>query len=92
MKFIFNGQTITDSTAISNLFNDFFVNVGPNLAKKIAPTNKEPNSFIKKDYTISMYVKKTEEGEVRKIISGLKDGAPGWDNIPAKLLKSNVIA
>ena len=34
------GIIITDPTAISNEFNDFFVNVGPNLASKIRSTGK----------------------------------------------------
>ena len=33
-KFKSNGKMITDKHKISNGFNDFFINVGPNLAKK----------------------------------------------------------
>ena len=33
-KFIHNGKTITNENQIVNLFNDFFVNIGPTLETK----------------------------------------------------------
>ena len=37
-----------------------------------------------------MYVKPTNNVEVTKIINKLKEGAPGWDSIPASVLKSSI--
>ncbi|KAL0879195.1 hypothetical protein ABMA27_002982 [Loxostege sticticalis] len=74
-----------------NIVNDFFVNIGKNLASKLqnhiveSPTNTleacstPAQSFVLLD---------TDESEVERIIIGLKDdSAVGWDNISNKILK-----
>ena len=46
-KFIHNGKTITNGNQIVNLFNDFFVNIGPTLANKIPKTDISPGHYLK---------------------------------------------
>ena len=41
-KFNYNGSVIEDGNIIANKFNDFFINVGPSLAKKNTMNYKEP--------------------------------------------------
>ena len=36
----------TDNELISNKFNDFFINIGPTLAKSIPHGNKSPLSYL----------------------------------------------
>ena len=37
---------ITDKSQISENFNDFFVNIGPNLASKIPVQNTSPEAYL----------------------------------------------
>ena len=41
-----DGTVTTDKTAISKHFNEFFLNVGPNLAKAIPKINIDPKSYL----------------------------------------------
>ena len=42
------GQSIYDKSVIANEFNNFFVNIGPNLADKIStPPNKSHKEYLK---------------------------------------------
>ena len=45
--FIHNGKTITNRNQIVNLFNDFFVNIGPTLANKIPKTDISAGHYLK---------------------------------------------
>ena len=37
-EFIYKNKTITDRVEIANSFNEYFVNIGPNLSGKIDPS------------------------------------------------------
>ena len=41
-----NGSTTTDKMSISEHFNDFFINIGPNLAKLIPRVKKVPMAYM----------------------------------------------
>ena len=41
--FLLNKKTFYEKQAIANEFNNFFVNVGPKLAKKIPASKKSPH-------------------------------------------------
>ena len=44
-------KIITDGNQIVNLFNDFFINIGPALANKIIPkSDVSPNCYLKKKH------------------------------------------
>ena len=46
-KFKFNDGSLTDNkNVISNKFNEFFVNIGPNLAKKIPQLGIDPLKYM----------------------------------------------
>lgn len=72
-----------------NFINNYFTNIGKDLAEKIQNTsnytgkpislNRQVNSFTLLD---------TDNDEVSGILTSLKtDSAPGWDNISTKFLK-----
>jgi hypothetical protein len=88
-SFMVNDEIITEKKAIADGFNDFFVNIGPNLAKQIPENNKDPLEYIRKDIANSMYMHDVEADEIKKVISSLNTGSPGWDDIHAKVLKSS---
>lgn len=86
-------QVCSSEIASTNSANDFFVNVGKNLAEKshrnahappipssvLSTSNNGLKSFVLLD---------TDEEEVERIISGLKDdSAVGWDGISNRILK-----
>ena len=82
------GKTVTDSTEIANVFNNFFTNVGTDLAKKISFTNKLPSSFLKDKIYNSMVLEQVTPDELDKIIHGLKNSAVGHDEVDACHLKA----
>ena len=87
-RFLVNNRIVTDSKEICNGFNDFFVNVGTTLAKKIPNVNKNPTSFMTERILDSMFIEDVVEKEVTEIIQDLKEGSVGWDDISAKVVKS----
>ena len=74
----------------ANYVNNFFVNVGKNLANKLSKNETQTtiprqshNKFLQ-----SFVLLDTDESEVEKLILGLKDDcAVGWDNISNVILK-----
>jgi hypothetical protein len=78
-----NDETIDDPKQIANKFNEYFTNIGPNLAKSIPTSTKQPLDFLKGSFPNSMYLMPTNEFEVSDVISNLKNTkSKGFDNIP----------
>ena len=87
-KFLINDKISSDNNDIAKHFNDFFVNIGPSLAKNIPKASREPTSFITHSLLQSIYVSNVTEDKISKIILSLKLCSPGWDGIQAKKVKS----
>ena len=88
LELIVNNQTFSDPHDVADKFNHFFVNIGPELAKKIPAGNTNPMSFLTGEFCDSMFFVPVLDNEVNDIISGLKANASkGYDNFPLKLLK-----
>ena len=77
----------TDNELISNKFNDFFINIGPTLAKSIPHVNKSPLSYLGNRLTESIYLDPVSENEIGQLIKSLKDTAAGFDDLNAMCLK-----
>ena len=75
-----------DKKEIADNFNSFFINVGPNLAKKISPTSQSRTSFMTRNCN-SMVVLPVNQSEIIDIIKNLKHSSPGWDAISANVVK-----
>ena len=87
-KFKLNdGSYTTDMKIICEKFNDFFINVGPSLSKKIPMQNCSPDQYIKMKAVYSLYLEPVTESETRGLINSLKSSAPGYDNIRSSILK-----
>ena len=65
------GKDITNPTKIANAFNNFFINIGPNLSKTILDSSKPFKNFLKDSSLNSFLLKATSEDEVHKLISQL---------------------
>ena len=89
-EFIVNGTLTTDSNVIANKFNEYFTNIGPNLAKNIPGSCTSFRKFLTHNYINTFFVKSIEDDEIKKVVMSLKDGAPGIDCIPASVLKHTI--
>lgn len=85
INIIHQGAIINDIKLTANIFNNFFVNVGKELADEIDTQPLLPN--IHKQYK-SMFLKPITESEVKNYIHKLKNNsAPGEDRIKSVTLK-----
>ena len=85
-----NGGPLSDGEA-ADQFNNFFVNVGPNLANKIPNTSVDPLSYIRSVNEESILLNHVTSDEVSDIIKGLRNSSPGWDEISAKIVKKKLL-
>ena len=76
----------SDKNIICNRFNDFFVNIGPTLAKSI-PKNESPLSYMGNRLIESIYLEPVTENEINTLIKAIKDTATGFDNMNSMSLK-----
>jgi len=82
------GNIFTQPEDISNQFNNFFVNIGPNLASNITNTGKNYFDYLKDTNTKSMYMRPIVEMEIIKIIEKFDPNkSAGNDNIGNFIIK-----
>ena len=73
-----DNEPVTDGKEIVNGFNDYFVNIGPNLAKKItANTNLSFKDYLKGSYMNSMLLSPVCEREIKKA-ADMIISCPAW--------------
>ena len=66
-------QNISDPVEIANAFNDFFINLGKNLANRITqPENITFQNYLSRSYRNEFKFETVHESEVKKIIKDLK--------------------
>ena len=83
-----NGKLVNDKLDIANNFNNFFTNIGPNLASKISKTNANYNQFLKGTFQNSFFPMPVTNNEISMVINNLKNSnSKGYDNIPVHLIK-----
>ena len=83
-----NGSIITDPDEITNKFNNFFVNVGPNTEKGVPKVpNMTPAKFLRNRNQMNMIIAHISEEEILKIIESLPNKSTGPASIPLKMLK-----
>jgi len=77
-----------DTKKIINKFNDFFINIGPNLASTIPAVSKKPTDYLTSRNMNSMALKLTDKYEIDQTIKNLKNNtSPGSYEIPVSILK-----
>ena len=67
-------------------FDDFFVNMGPNLANNIPHQNQFPLDFIGRPSVNSIFLSQVTSLKIFNVLTSLKTGAAGHDEISAALL------
>ena len=86
-QFKINNTLITsDKTIISEKFNDFFTNVGPDLAAKIPKQDVHPNFYLRNRLENSIFLSSVNEKEFVDIMKSLKSGSPGYDGITKDII------
>ena len=79
---------INDPNLIANNFNDFFVNVGPKLAKEFSHDTDEFYKYLEGNYNDSIFLHETSPDEVNRIIDKLEcKSSCGVDEIRSKVIK-----
>ena len=82
-----DGSVTTDKTIICEKFNNFFIGVGPTLANKIPQQSRTPSSYLGNSLINSMFLVPVSIEEITSMIQGLKNSAPGHDDITADALR-----
>ena len=82
-------NSIINPKEIANKFNNYFINIGPNLAKEITHTRKSNFSkYLTGNYLNSMFLDPITEIEVENEIHDLDSNkSPGYDGFNAKIFK-----
>ena len=84
------GSVTTDKMSVSEHFNDFFINIGPNLAKSIPHVKRMPMSYLGDALQETIFLEPVTCEEINSIVSNLKNNATGSDDISAVYLKMSL--
>ena len=85
LEFNINNRVTSDSHSIANHFNNYFVNVGTNIAEKIV-THIDPLTYITYN-AHQLKIPRIEEPEILNVIAQLKNSAAGHDSLPDSIIK-----
>ena len=84
-----DGLQIDNSADIAQAFNEYFVNLGPDLASKIPNSQTSFHSFLKERNSESLFFVPIVEEEIKEIVNSLNNKkSSGYDGITNFLLKS----
>ena len=86
------GRFISDKNIIVNKFNDYFVNIGSQLASNIPNSSKKFSDYLtkfKNPSSLSLYLSDT--AEIIQIISSFEEKrSSGFDNIPVNIMRMSM--
>ena len=88
LNFNINGKQVSDKFTISSAFNNYFVEIGPQLERSIN-TTVNPLTYVKSSSN-SMSMPSVEEHEIIEIVYQPKESTPGCDSIPASVTKATI--
>ena len=77
--FIVNDHPMNDSKVIANQFNEFFINVGPQLENKMADSSITHTHYLEESNQHSIFIEPTTEDEINGVFKILKNSAAGYD-------------
>ena len=91
-KYVFkDDRKVDDPAEIAEVFNEYFVNIGPNLANNIPNSNTNFRNFLKDQNPQSMFFAPAVEEEIKDIVNNLNaKKSCGYDDITNFLLKNIV--
>ena len=83
--FLVENKEVSDSSEVANIFNDYFIKVGSNLAEQII-SDINPLSYVNHNHH-TLFIPNIEEIEIKNIILTLKNTAAGHDDLPGSIMK-----
>ena len=86
--FVVNNTMTCDPTQISNSFNNYFISVGSTLANSIH-SNVNPLLYVDSNVN-SIIMPEVSEEEITSVILSINNSAPGYDDMPASVMKKCV--
>jgi len=86
-SFTSNGRVILDKNEIADSFNEYFVNIGEQLASKIPSSVIGPLNFMNPTHNNSIFLAPTTPNEILNCLGKLKDGSPGHDGLKPNIIK-----
>ena len=89
-KIYVQGKCINDQTEIANIFNDFFINIGPHLTKNSIEKDRSHTSYkkyINNSILSSFNFQLIDDEALKKLNSLCTKTSSGYDGIPTHLLK-----
>jgi hypothetical protein len=87
-NFVKDGIIINSPKNIVDNFNEYFVNIGSNLASKIPPATNHFTSYMKKSPLNSFSLFFTDAYEVVNTVNDIsKKSSFGYDNVPVDIMK-----
>ena len=81
-----NKNVTTNKSIISEKFNEFFINIGPNLADKIPPQTAKPLDYLGSSIPTNIFLEIVTVDEFDEITKSLKISAPGHDEVTKNIL------
>ena len=85
---IFHSRTISDPTAISNVFNNYFTSIAKKTKSNIIFSPKLYTDYLSNANTKTFFLTPTDQNEISFIISSLDSHkSSGPNSIPVKILK-----
>ena len=90
-SFIHEKQEIKGAKDIANEFNNYFINVGPNIAKTLGSKYNDALTYLEMSNEHTMFLRPTDSTEITKIVGNMKNKSSfGYDLISPKILKSTI--
>ena len=91
-KFHHGDTNYTTPVTVANNFNDYFINVGPNLACKMQSSHHKPTDFLGNSIFNTLFFTPTTPEEILNLKSIIKgDKNPGFDDINPSIVNKSVI-
>ena len=88
IDFLIGNHYVSDNNTIANSFNNYFINIGNSLSKKIKSA-VDPLIFLKPNVN-PLYILQVTSYEVEHIISSMNNSAAGYDEMPSSIMKQCV--
>ena len=89
-----NGNTITNTYDIANIFNNYFVSIAQTTKNNIKYSHKYFSDYFKGEYHSTIFLKPTSKEEIDNVISSLNSNkASGPNSVPYRnlfLLKNEI--
>ena len=83
-----DGHKVSNLDDICESLNNYFTDIGPNLASKITGNINDPLIYLSDPNCSSFFMSPTDVNEVSKCIFNLNVSSPGFDGIHPKVVKS----